>query len=557
MRNAVIATLTLFCRLHQHTVGLSGEELAGKFIAPDWKSREKSKGDVVHAGSSEWEEEVRGKEEWNVGKLGRQNVTGDEVTETFEHVAKLEDEKTEFQLCVNDDQGEEQAVVVAGESQSLEEPTPMEREVSAEPTLQVPVLVPSPVLLTSHEPEGGEPVLTRTLVTVEDGQWEWTEKQISEPEPTSAAPSSSQSSESLHESPEPALDEDLLQRPKKERGALSLLLLVFIAIVVLLGIILGRGESEDENASKIALAAVETNVPSQSPTTYCPVNTKLFSIRHTSLKEENIWTNAYPKTWVLKYACSDMEIVKCLTCDDMGNTSLASSSSPSSLFFDNNSTPDTTTDTRHSPTYSPTMSESVLVAGLEKYIASSDGVSGCIPDGYEYVFEVKPSDNPEECCGFLPHSFLLSYGDAAVFNDSIIFYEFEGNTQGSGRVYFPESAEPCPTSEPSGMPSATPSETLTEVPSATPSETLTEVPSATPSETLTEVPSATPSDTPTLSPTTEVSISPRPKRLSSLNVSCALLVSTIHLLSAADHLTTNTHCSLTISSLLLNHTANW
>ena len=468
-RNAVIASFTPFCRPHQHTVGLSGEELAGKFIAPGWKSREKSKEEIVHAGSSEWEEEERGKEERNVGKLGRLNCTeGDEVTVTFEHAAKVDEEKSEFQSC----QEEEQVVVIAEETPSLEE-----REVSAEPTLQIPVLVPSPVLLTSHDPEGGEPVLTRASATVEDGLWNWIEKQM--------APPSSQSSESesLHASPEPAPDEDLLQRPKKTRGALSLLLLAIIAFVVLLGIILGRGKSEDGNESKIALAAVETNVPSQSPTTTCPVNTKLFSLRYTSIKEENNWTNSFPKTWILKYACSDMEITKCLPCADAGNTSPESTSSPSSqLFFDNNSTPNATTDAQYSPTYSPTMSESVLVAGLEKYMASSDGVSGCIPDGYEYVFEVKPSDNPEECCGFLPYSFLLSYDDATMVSDSIIFYEFEDYIQGGGRVSFPESAEPCPTSEPSGMPSTTPSQTPT------------------------ELPSAMPSDTPTLYPTTQVSI---------------------------------------------------
>ena len=489
-RNAVIASFTSFCRPHQHTVGLSGEELAGKFIAPGWKSRENSKEEIVHVGSYEWEEE-RGKEERNVGKLGRLNCTeGDEVTVTSEHAVKVVEEKSEFQLCVNDDQEEELVVVVGEETPSLEGSTPMEREVSTEPTLQIPVLVPSPVLLTSHDPEGGEPVLTRTSATVEDGQCDWIEKQISELGPTSAAPPSSQSSESLHASPEPAPDEDLPQRPKKTRGALSSLLLAIIAFVVVLGIILGRGKSEDGNESKIALAAVETNVPSQSPTTSCPVNTKLFSLQYTSVKEENNWTNTFPKTWVLKYACSDMEITKCLPCADTGNTSPASTSSPSSqLFFENNSTPNATTDARYSPAYSPTMSGSVLVAGLEKYMTSSDGVSGCIPDGYEYVFEVKPSDNPEECCGFLPYSFLLSYDDAAMVSDNIIFQEFEDNIQGGGRVSFPESAEPCPTSEPSGMPSATPSQTPT------------------------ELPSVMPSDTPTLYPTTQVRILPRPKLL--------------------------------------------
>lgn len=474
-------------------IGRSGEELAGKYVAPVTNtSRRVKSDDIVLAGGYEWEDKVGGKEGRDVGKLGRMNRTeGDEVL--YERAGKkvadekvdfrlgvnddrhegqavavveeepsleeltpsegevladepmLLDEKIDFPSCANDDQDEEQAVAVAEEASCLEESTKLEGEVLAEePVLYIPVLVPHPALLTSQRPEDEEPVLTKASAAAEDGPWDWLEMQVSETEPTSAAPRLSPSSES----PVPSSVKDTPQRSRKKSGALLLLLLIIFLIAIILGVVLGREKPENENASNEALGAEGTDIPSQSPTAYCPFNTTLFSIEYTSVKEENTWNNSYPKTWVLKYACSDVEIIRCLPCADTGNTSLAASSSQSSqVFFDDNLTND--------PTTSATV---VPVAGLEKYTTSSDGVSGCIPNGYAYAFEVKPSDNPEECCGFLPYSFLMSYDDVAVISDSIVLYEFEGTIQGGGRVSFPESAEPCPTLEPSGMPSATPSE---------------------------------------------------------------------------------------------------
>ena len=425
-----------FCRLHHLTVGLSGEELAGKFIAPVWKSREKSEEEIVNSCSSEWEEKDRGKEERNVGKLGRLNSEGEEVMETFEFSGSMVNGKNENP---------------AVEAPSLEESAQGEQWDRLEKQV-------SPVDEESAEDED-----------------------LTEPEPTPAAPPSSPSYESICESPTPAdddvesvylkavgstpslsvasyPDEDVQQRPKKNRGAISLLLLVIVVIAMVLGVVLGRKNSDDEDASKMVLVTEDTNVPSRSPTIYCPFNTKLFSIQHTSVKEKNTLTNSHPTTWVLKDACSDMEVIRCLPCAATGNTSLAPSSSPSSqIFINDNSTFDATSTSRYSP---PTMSESMLpVVGLEKYMASSDGVSGCIPDGYEYFFEMKPSDYPEECCGFLPYSFLLSYDDAAVISASM-FIEFEDSVE----WWLSERSEPCPTSGAPDMPSATPSETRTPYP---------------------------------------------------------------------------------------------
>ncbi len=428
---------------------------------------------IVGSDSSDGVEEVRGGKEGNAGKVKKPSLIVDDATETFEYAGKVFEEN----LCVNNHNDDERSMVDLEEAPNLKEMTTFENEVLAESMLQTPILVPSTVLLISQDPEGEEPVLTRTLTTAKDEQWDWLEEQMSENDPTLSAPATLlPSPQSLRESPMVAPAEDVQQRPTTKRRAFACIsLLLLLAIAVILGIILGGNESENVNADNIAAGANDAsggkaqNVPSQYPTAYCPVNTKLFSIQHKTLGEGNTSMNLYPKTWVLKESCSDTKIAKCLPCVDSGDTSLVPSSSLSSLF--NNSAPNATTTPPNSSTYSSTMSSYVQpFVGVEKYAASSDGVSGCIPDGYEYVFEVKPSDKPEECCGFLPYSFVMSYYNVEVINDDSIFYDSEGNRQSGGKVSFPENAEPCPTSEPSSIPSATPSGASSEAPSATPSQ---------------------------------------------------------------------------------------
>ncbi len=458
------------------STGKSGEELAGKFVPPVWNaswentrggigvnkfvvpvrnasSKKSQEGISENVDSSDVVEEVHGEEERNVGKINRPNLIEDDVTETFEYAGKVVI-KADVIPVVKDAQSHDE---VANDDQ-----------------------------LDSLEKQSTH--LEDELVEVENR---------TEPEPgLSALAHSSPSFEQLRESPVLAPVEDIPRQPKTNRRVLSLTFLIaIIAIAVILGIVLGGKKSDDENSSNVAVGAVgaddasdgkNNNFPSQSPTTnenatnasvgdtlnvpvqspapYCPVGTKSFSIQYTSVKEEVTGTDSYPMTWVLKESCSDNEIAKCLPCVDSSNTSLAPLSSPSSPILFNNSAPNTTISSDNASIYSPTMSASVqALLGLEKYTASSDGVSGCIPDEYQYVFEVKPSDNQEECCGFLPYSFTMSHDDIVVTDAILIFYEFEGTI---ARVPFPENVEPCPTFEPSSMPSATPSEASTEVPTA-------------------------------------------------------------------------------------------
>ena len=58
-----------------------------------------------------------------------------------------------------------------------------------------------------------------------------------------------------------------------------------------------------------------------------------------------------------------------------------------------------------------------------------------------------------------------------------------------------------PTNTPTEIPTATPTNTPTEIPTATPTNTPTEIPTATPTNTPTEIPTATPTNTPTEIPT--------------------------------------------------------
>ena len=77
--------------MHRYTIGKSGEELAGKFVAPVWNapSKKSQEETIVDPDSSDGEEKGQGGEERNVGKLGRPNLIEDDVTETFEYAGKV------------------------------------------------------------------------------------------------------------------------------------------------------------------------------------------------------------------------------------------------------------------------------------------------------------------------------------------------------------------------------------------------------------------------------------------------------------------------------------
>jgi hypothetical protein len=106
-------------------------------------SREESK-ECADAGSSEWGMEVGGKEDRNLGKLGRLNGTmRDENVETFEYAATnaVKEEKNDYSLCVNEKQEEEPVLVVVEVTPSLDElvTLDLEKESLEEPMSHIPV----------------------------------------------------------------------------------------------------------------------------------------------------------------------------------------------------------------------------------------------------------------------------------------------------------------------------------------------------------------------------------------------------------------------------------
>jgi hypothetical protein len=510
--------------------------LAGKFVPPVWnapskKSQEENSFDQEN---SDGEEAVQGREERNVGKLGRPNLLEDDVTETFEYAGRVVTKKNLI---------------------STKNDSPSHDEVATDDQLDS---------------------LEKQLTHLRD-DFAGIENR-SEPEPTSLSSASAENPLLV------APAEDVPQQSKKKRRVLLIThLLAIIVIAAVLAIVLG-GKKSDENAANIAVGTGrEKNIilstsptttyfdassgggtyenatnmsdggvpllhPSRSPTSYCPVSTKLFSIQYKTVKEEITGADSYPMTWVLKESCTDNEIAKCQPCTDQGNASVATSSSPSSSVLFNNSAPNPAIASPSSSTHSPTMSATVQpFVGLEKYTTNSDGVSGCIPNGYEYVFEAITSDNAEECCGFLPYSFTMSHDNNVVTDEILIWYEFDGSR---ARVPFSENVESCQTSDPSSMPSAAPSEALTRVPTVrltipptflilipstsiptakiiqltnppsfgisepvavingNPSESPTETPSLNPSENPSEDPSSNPTENPSEDPSSNPTENP-------------------------------------------------
>jgi len=124
--------------------------------------------------------------------------------------------------------------------------------------------------------------------------------------------------------------------------------------------------------------------------------------------------------------------------------------------------------------------EDRLYAGVEEYVVNNDGAWGCLPDGNEYVFRVKPSNVAEDCCGFDPDSFIVSYDNAVVMQDELndandgTFTKEPSMTLPEGRVTlkkktnFGQRTEPCPTPNPSTMPSILPSTSSTNQPTQPP-----------------------------------------------------------------------------------------
>ena len=475
--------------------GKSGEELAGRFVPtvrhPSIETSGRDGGrDVDPDGSTSVEVDAAvrrggGGEMRMVGGIVDPNSVEVDVEETFEYAGIVSGENNARRK--NDDgDGEEGRSMADSDDAPNPEESPestafADEAMAGESASRTPTLVPPTVPLDPREPEevaSYVPLNARMHSTSAEAEmWDWLEGQMSEEgEPTSS------SSSSAHHVASPTatmpVTADVPRRPmttKSRSFARVVSLLLILAIAIPLGIVLLGGIASENNANAKDVVAAGPDIapgggdamnapPCRYPASYCPVGTTLFSVRHAMTPgggDASMYF--YPKTWTLKESCSDDLIVGCLPCDDTDDASPVTSSFPLTPTLFDNTAPNATT----TPPYPSEHSGPFVGSG--KYTASSDGVSICIPDGNAYVFEVIPSDEPGDCCGFLPYSFVMSHNDVEVINDDSIFYDSEGNRQSGGKVSFPENAEPCPTRESFSAPSATPSVASTEAPSVAPS----------------------------------------------------------------------------------------
>jgi len=409
------------------------------------------------------------------------------------------------------------------------------------------------------------------------------------------------------EEEEKSLPEEETKPPtKKRRKFLLILVLMIVILSIVLGVAMGSNGLEDEksgdgsnratsdgdiasnevngtdtakdpnlsppikdpnspanvpNNPTISPSAMYSHSPSSPPSLSCPTNSKLFAIEYTQNNTnmtqqlpEQFWTNN-SMTWLLRDACTQEEIVKCLPCENAETTSSQPSSQPSiqsssqpssqsssqpslrgtsttsmmittkSTYITTTTNPESSTSdtstvntnstttttapayTERAPstfatfnaTYTSTSASAATASSssissrslkeedgsvdalVDDYVINNDGVSACLPNGIEYVFEVVSSNVAGDCCGFAPNSFVVSY-DHIVLNHADrddrsinIFSTNVGSDTEDKSVeketsYFGQRAEPCPTLNPSVMPSSVPSVSPTDPPTRSPSE---------------------------------------------------------------------------------------
>jgi len=253
-------------------------------------------------------------------------------------------------------------------------------------------------------------------------------------------------------------EEDL----KKKRRCLYILLLVPLLLgVVIMGVVMGKDDSGDDERAVIAGAVGgllippifvlnETSVPSLypssssnieqstqpsiehslqpsieqslqpslSPSMECPLGTELFSIEHPNKSDQYFNAAGINRaTWRIKDICSGEMIDQCLPCSVEGFKSQTQ----------NNNGP-----TRHLE---------------EKFLKKSR----CLPVNNEYVLEVLPPVDLNECCGFDPATAVMTYNSVVVkdmTSDSI----FADDSSSNHAVYFGERELPCPSKTPSSSP---------------------------------------------------------------------------------------------------------
>lgn len=249
---------------------------------------------------------------------------------------------------------------------------------------------------------------------------------------------------------------------KKKRRCLYILLLVPLLLgVVIMGAVMGKDDSGDDEKVVVAGAVGgllippifvlnETSVPSLypsaspsieqstqpsiehslqpsieqssqpslSPSMECPLGTELFSIEHPNKSDQYFNAAGINRaTWRIKDVCSGRVIDQCLPCSVEGFKTQTRNSNGSTHHLE------------------------------EKFLEKSR----CLPVDNEYVLEVLPAVDLNECCGFDPVTAIMTYSSVVV-KDMASGSIFADDSSSNHAVYFGEREMPCPSETPSSSP---------------------------------------------------------------------------------------------------------
>ena len=235
-----------------------------------------------------------------------------------------------------------------------------------------------------------------------------------------------------------ALTEPTIERSKKRRRWLYLLVLLLLALAIVLGVLLGTKNDGKGERSAASVGGVFIPPPvvvlNETNATDCPVGTKLFSIEHFTLLQD---TSTSDLTWRVKERCSGLVVAQCLPC------SLASIFGPGEptlkSIFETQQDDESTGD---EPTRRYLKDDQLLQDTAE-----------CLPNNKEYVLEILPAEDSEPCCGFDPDTSIISY-DYVDVNPILLDVETSSSTQVSttSSVFFGDSESPCTSESTSTLP---------------------------------------------------------------------------------------------------------
>mmetsp|Transcript_41802 Transcript_41802/g.87753 ORF Transcript_41802/g.87753 Transcript_41802/m.87753 type:complete len:1083 (+) Transcript_41802:251-3499(+) len=331
-------------------------------------------------------------------------------------------------------------------------------------------------------------------------------------------------------------DEEMVERAKKSgpnrrSRFLYFLVILLLILVVVMGVLLGKKNNAAENSSSLNNAAITSDIlastrvanstngpssypstpssypstastnkpsttPSLAPSAECGAEAKTFSINHphgTKIVSTTLDGSPHDATWILKNACSGKVIAQCRPCS-LGSLSLGSLTltSPRSYLSPQIGERKSIIPHHSKQKLKPTHRTTQMIL---------QNMTECLPVNNEYVFEVKPVEASESCCGFDPSTFILSYDNVVIATEtSHGAYDNNFNWQ---KTYFGESGTLCEADTESSTPSSIPSYGTSYIPSNIPSD----IPSISP---ITNQPTQNPSFHPVTSRPTEFpsSVSP-------------------------------------------------